>query len=297
MTLNAEFLWDGVAPEEGEVKFERRNDRNKAAEHMRLIADLIAKANADVVNLCEVENLQALTMLNDRYLAGMGYRVFFVQGTDTHTGQDMGLLTRLDPVGDRIQRDERKGTSGVVQKGVSKHYIARFEAGRSKIAMIGAHLLAFPRDKNRKSEREAQADALRQMAVDLSQDGYHIIVLGDLNDFDGSPDSLDRSDSKPITRVLTWIRGMDPKSKSDDLRNALAMVPKERRYTCFYDRNSNGRVDEDTEFDAIDHVLLSPFLYESIEKVEILHGHDPMKVTDHFPIVVTIQWPPKPPTD
>ncbi len=34
MTLNAEFLWDGVAPEEGQVNFPWKNSETEATEHM-----------------------------------------------------------------------------------------------------------------------------------------------------------------------------------------------------------------------------------------------------------------------
>lgn len=292
MTLNAEWLWDGLPPEEGQIEFgERRGSPQKAAQHMEAIAGIIAKGDADIVLLCEVENLQALEMLNDRFLKGKGYRAFLVNGKDTHTGQDVGLLTRLDPIGDRITRDDRKGSSGATSKGVSKNLVARFESQGSRLAVIGVHFLAEPMNQERKADREAQADAVRGMAQDLWKQGYFVVVMGDLNDFDGAEDSLDKASSKPITKVLKTIRELDPNDKTDDLLNAAAHVPKELRYTCFFDRNKDGRVDPETEFDSIDHILLSRPLYHRIRKVRILHDHDPTKVTDHFPVVVKLAWP------
>ncbi|MEP0766262.1 MAG: hypothetical protein HRF45_06950 [Fimbriimonadia bacterium] len=292
MALNAEWLWDGLPPEEGRVEFgDRRGSPHKSAEHMKAIAAIIAKADADIVLLCEVENLKALEMLNDRYLQGKGYRAFLVDGKDTHTGQDVGLLTRLDPIGDRISRDDRKGRSGATSKGVSKNLIARFESQGSKIAVIGVHFLAEPMNRERKAEREAQADAVRGIARDLWKDGYQVIVMGDLNDFDGAEDSLDKRGSRPITNVLKTIRDLDPDDSTDDLLNASAHLPQELRYTCFFDRNKDGEIDADTEFDAIDHILLSRPLYHRIRDVRIFHDHDPTKVTDHFPIVVKLAWP------
>jgi len=35
MTLNAEFLWDGVSPEEGRVDFDCKHSQTEAEEHMR----------------------------------------------------------------------------------------------------------------------------------------------------------------------------------------------------------------------------------------------------------------------
>ena len=57
MTLNAEFLWDGVEPEEGQVNFAWKNSPTKAKQHMKKVADLILYSNPDIVNLVEVENL------------------------------------------------------------------------------------------------------------------------------------------------------------------------------------------------------------------------------------------------
>ena len=87
MTLNAEFLWDGVAPEEGRVDFPWKHSAVEAREHMRGVAEIIIRSDPDIVNLVEVENLQALTTFNDEFLAGRGYAVHLDQGTDSFTGQ------------------------------------------------------------------------------------------------------------------------------------------------------------------------------------------------------------------
>ena len=39
ITLNAEFLWDGVAPEEGQVRFPWKFSQTEAEEHMQQVAD------------------------------------------------------------------------------------------------------------------------------------------------------------------------------------------------------------------------------------------------------------------
>src|SRR5262245_60761844 len=134
MTFNAEFLWDGVQPEEGQADFPWKGSQTEAEEHMRRIAEVIIRANPDVINLVEVENLASLTRLNDLFLAGRGYRPFLVKGTDTATGQDVGLLTRIDPLGDQIRRDARQGQSGAVLKSVSKNYIAALPLGATRIS-------------------------------------------------------------------------------------------------------------------------------------------------------------------
>jgi hypothetical protein len=42
-----------------------------------------------------------------------------------------------------------------------QHYFTSIQANGYKIALVGAHLLAFPTDSTRCSEREAQATVLR----------------------------------------------------------------------------------------------------------------------------------------
>src|SRR5688572_22215007 len=72
MTFNAEFLWDGIPPEEGTADFPWRDSQAEAEEHMKAVADIIVQSNPDIINLVEVENLEALTTLNDKFLIGRG---------------------------------------------------------------------------------------------------------------------------------------------------------------------------------------------------------------------------------
>lgn len=271
---NVEFLWDGVEPEDGDadIRFPWRGSPEKAATHMEEIARTIRRVDADLVNLVEVEDERALRTFVERHLAGLGYRPYFVEGTDTATGQDVALLSRFEVAS--FGRDPRRGRSGTTRKAVSKNYVATLDlptsAGTKKLGLVGLHFLANPTRENRIGPREAQADAVRGMAVELASQGRSMIVWGDFNDFDGPLD--DAKGSRPITRVLEWIRALDPDDPSDDLVNALARVPRAERVTS---RGPFGN--------AIDHVLLSPDLAAAIERVEVLHdapgsGHSPIVV-------------------
>ena len=75
---------------------------------------------------------------------------------------------------------------------------------------------------------------------------------------------------------------------SDDLRNVITEVPPEERFTSFYDRDDDGLI-EAGELSAIDHILLSPRLFEQLREVIYVQSHDPRTYTDHFPIVVTLE--------
>lgn len=288
MTINGLFLWDGVAPEEGDVDFPWKNSQTEAEEHMEEVARLIRSNDPDIVNVVEVENGAALNRMNDLFLAGRSYKVFFVQGKDSATGQDVALLTRVDPEGGAVARDERLGQSGTVQKGVSKHYFGTIPVGDTRIFILGLHFLARPLDDTRRLEREAQADAVRSMILAHRCATCEIVVLGDFNDFDGGADSSDHKDSMPITNVLRIVRGLGPTTPADDLLNAAKFVPKGERFTAFFDQNENNHTDPPQEFTSIDHVLLSQRLADRVQVVEIDHDFDPVSVTDHFPVVVQV---------
>lgn len=291
MALNCEFMWDGVAPEEGaaSVTFPWKGNQTLAEAHMKQIANLILRGNPDVVSLEETENLHAVQVLNDKFLAGRGYKPYFIQGTDTFTGQDVALLTRIDPDGNKIERDDQIGHSGIETSGVSKNYFAKMTVGSAKIALIGLHLLAQPTSTQRKAKRQAQADVVRSLAVDLAKQGRQVIVLGDLNDWDSDPACRDFKDDLPISTVLATIRGMDPATPSDDLMNAASFMPKEDRYSDFWDQNSDNVIQSPQEFSMIDHILLSPVLAAEVEDAYIPHEEDPRVVSDHFPVIVRLR--------
>lgn len=286
MTLNAEFLWDGVAPEEGQADFPWKFSQIEAEEHMQEIAQIIIQNNPDIVNLVEVENLNALTTFNNNFLDGRGYRPYLSNGKDTYTGQDMALLTRIDPEGNAIERDDRNGQSGSVRKSVSKNYYTTISLGNNKLFIIGLHLLARPLQEDRRLAREAQADAIRSIALEKQCQNCSLVIMGDFNDYDGEEKSRDHIDSMPITNVLRMIREMNPNKNEDDLINAASFMPKANRYTAFYDANDNGDIDQSRELTSIDHILLSPELAAKVDLVEMPHNYNPTEITDHFPIVV-----------
>lgn len=291
MTLNAEFLWDGIAPEDGRIRFAWRGSPAAARAHMAAVAALISRADPDIVNLVEVEGLAALERFAARFLADRDYRAYLVDGTDRFTGQDVGLLTRIDPVSLSIDRDDRRGRRGAVAKSVSKNYYARFRVGGLKFGLIAIHYLARPHDPTRRTKREAQAAATAMLARQLAAEGYAPIVLGDFNDYDGADGSRDHLDNRPISNVMATVKSMDPADPADDLINLSAMVAKPDRYTAYWDRNRNGRVDPPDEFSAIDHILVDPALIRHVIRVEMPHNHDPRRVTDHYPVVATFRVP------
>lgn len=290
MTFNAEFLWDGIEPEEGQANFIWKGSEEDALEHMEDIAAVIIQHNPDIINLVEVEGMPALRLFNDRFLAGRGYKPYLVEGKDTATGQDVALLTRIDPENERIERTDRQGKSGPVEKSVSKNYFAKFTINERKIALIGVHFLANPHDQSRIHPRQAQADAIQTLALELRGEQYSPIILGDFNDYDGAFDSLDHRGNFPITNVIEQCKTLDTVDPSDDLVNLISLVPKALRYTAFWDRDDDFFIDGPEEFSAIDHILVANELVSAIDYVDIPHQHDPRLVSDHFPVIVAFKF-------
>jgi hypothetical protein len=69
-----------------------------AETHMNYIADTIRALNPDIINLCEVEGCDELNILTQLLTTSNDYNVYLKKGTDTGTGQNVGLITKIDPI-------------------------------------------------------------------------------------------------------------------------------------------------------------------------------------------------------
>ncbi len=283
-SFNGEFLFDGEG-DEGQADFPWKGDPDKARAHRDAVGRVVRMLDADVVVMPETENLNALTLMNTESLAGMGYTPYLVPGQDRFTGQNLGLLSRV-PV-DTTGRTNERVAVGVTdqQYGVSKNVFARMTLAGMPVTVIGVHFLAQPDNPARQPQREAQGEIIRRLVASEVGLGRQVIVMGDFNDFDDAVP--DRRGSVPITNVLATIKraGDGP---ADDLVNVIGDVPQASRFTSLYDRNNDGVIGPD-DLSAIDHILLSPALYARVRDVRYVHAHDPRTVTDHFPIVVTLE--------
>jgi hypothetical protein len=192
-------------------------NQSEAQTHMDWVSQVITDLNPDYVNLCEVEGCDELNELVDK-LDG-SYEPYLIKGTDSSTGQNVGIITRVDPVVN-LYRDESRysypipgskcgytGPSGT--SGVSKHYITELNLSGLNIAVIGLHFLAIPTDPTRCAEREAQALVVQQIASKYLNLGYEVIMLGDMNDYDGQV--LDVNKSIPMIDHILVTPGLTNK--------------------------------------------------------------------------------------
>ncbi len=282
-TFNGEFLFDGEG-EEGGADFPWKSNREAARTHRDAVAAVIRQLDADIVLIAETETKGVLEAMIAESLDGLGYTAYLVDGTDTFTRQNVGMLARL-PI-EAVGRTDELLPVGLTDQlyGVSKNIWAHLTIGGVPTTLIGVHFLARPDDLERKPRREVQAEVIRRLIERETLAERAVIAIGDFNDFDH--EVLDIRSSRPITDVLERIKSVGP-SGDDDLVNVLGDVPQRERFTAFYDRDDDQQIDPG-EFSAIDHILLSPALYRRVREVHFVHSHDPRQVSDHFPIVVTL---------
>jgi len=91
------------------------------------------------------------------------------------------------------------------------------------------------------------------------------------------------------SRVLDIIKGLDGDKKGAyELRSAAERIPEVERFSDWWDENEDC-VSKLDEFSMIDHVLVTPFLYEKISNAFVYHGYDEFcgkYDSDHYPLVV-----------
>ena len=271
-------------------------DMKEQQKHIDSVAEVLLELEPDIVHFAEVEGCDVLIQVAPDPIV---YTAFLIQGKDTATHQNVGILTKIDPVLPLNRSEERveypvpystcnyQGTSGTT--GVSKHLIAEFSIHNRTIAIIGAHLLAYPTDPMRCAEREAQAQVLQLIVVDYIHKGYEIIVLGDLNDYDA--EIPDANGHKPLSTVLDILKGSAGSHKGlYSLRSVGDRISQETRYSDWYDENHNC-VSSQSEFSQIDHILVTEYLYDNLAKVFMYQSYEQSCasfVSDHYPMVIDI---------
>jgi exonuclease III len=270
---------------------------SEASTHLQYISKIVEEVDPDIINFCEVEGCDELNALKSKL--DSSYLPYLKKGKDTSTGQNAGMLTRIDPLVDLYRTEERisypisgsncgyKGEPDT--SGVSKHYITEYSLGNMNIAFIGLHLIAFPIDSVRCAQREAQAQVIQNVVYSYIKKNYEIIVLGDLNDFDS--EVLDANNNKPLSRALDILKGnFGTYEGSYQLQNAAEDILKIKRFTAWWDSNNNCK-SAPTEFSMIDHILLSPALREKVIEASIYHGYEEFCGTynsDHYPVIIKL---------
>ncbi|ETO07780.1 hypothetical protein RFI_29612 [Reticulomyxa filosa] len=293
-----------------------------AKEHLEELAQYIATLDADIIVAVEVSDCWILSeLISQMGSAGKAYRPYLKFGIDTSTGncvdmspfffihinvyllyvvtgQNVGLLTKIDPVEDLTRSSQMNSypisgskcgyqTSSSPTTSCSKHFRTRFQIdslnGQSFfLTLFGLHFIAYPTTADRCAKREAQAWIIRNYASQAIANGDQIIVIGDFNDFDDQ--NIGADSATPTSQVFKILREMT----SPNLQNVNGWIPQTQRYSNWYDKNSNCKDDGDKEHSLIDHILVSNDLFSSLTNVQALHEYPGVcgsLYSDHYPIV------------
>jgi exonuclease III len=271
-------------------------NQSEAEIHLDYVTNVVKTLNPDIINFCEIEGCDELNRIKDS-LDG-NYMPYLKKGTDTSTGQNVGMLTRIDPLVN-LYRTEMKYSYPVANSkcgytgapgtsGVSKHYITEFQIHGLSIAFIAAHLLAIPTDIARCAQREAQASVLQYMIYDFIANGYEVIMLGDFNDYDA--EVADINNDKPISMVLDILKGnAGDLAGKYRLNNVAERIEQQNRYSDWWNSDNNCNTASQNDYSMIDHVLVSDAILPYISDVFIYHGYQEYcgkYNSDHYPVVV-----------
>jgi exonuclease III len=274
-------------------------NQSQANTHMSYVSSVIKDLNPDLINFCEVEGCDELNILKGQL--DNSYTPYLLKGTDTSTGQNVGMLTRVDPIKTLYRTETRYdypiygskcGYTGYGSTGVSKHYITEFKFNTMNIALISAHLIAIPTDPSRCAQREAQASVLQPIISNYILKGYEVIMLGDFNDFDG--EILDVNNNKPTSQVVNILKGnFGEYAGKYQLFSVADNVVQSERYSDWYDSDNNCNTASSKDYSMIDHVLVTSAIKNNIFDVFFYHGYQEYcgkYNSDHYPVVVDLYF-------
>ncbi len=181
---------------------------------LQRVGGVLARLEADVLVLEEVEGVELLERLAAGALAGRGYRSFLREGYDPR-GIDVGVLSRLPFEPGPSHLEERAADGRRLWARDLLEVKIPWDDGT--LLLLGAHLVSRldPAEDERRREQAVRiGEIARDAAADPSTVG--VLVAGDLNDLPGSaalapllrdPACLDAGGSLPPAEAWTWSGG------------------------------------------------------------------------------------------
>ncbi len=272
-TFNVENLFDASPPHPSDPPLPTTRQYKL---DLTKTADAIARLGAPtIVGLQEVENLGILEdLVEEEAIAGFDYRPVLIEGNDSR-GIDVAYLVRGDQatVEGAVALPAPEGLTSrpPLLIAVTLH----LEGSEAKVYVLNNHFSSMAGgEKPTEPRRKAQAAWNVKLVEDiLARDPEaHIAVLGDLNSFYDSP---------PLD-VL----------RAAGLRHVYEFVAPERLYSYIFQGES----------ETLDHILVTPGLYERLVRVEALHidadyppplpdDDSARRVSDHDPIIAVFRLP------
>ena len=279
-TWNVEWLYDHKNSKTGVTLEKEMNAPSKKEYFQRIdsFAEAINKLNPDFLALQEIEGRHILKALAGALRSGYGkrYRYAFIEGTDTHTGQDVGLLIRegWNHQQKRFRFDRNSNPRG---RNLSKHLRVDLSRGNERFTVVIVHLLTDQK------KRLQQAYTLRSWLDEL--DRKQLVVLGDFNTKARFSQTSKGSD-------VGVIRGFKTASANDDLYDAHQKLGKRATHV-------SGR--------QLDRILLSRPLWKRLDRVwvspklavkgnedrgrKVLYSEpvSTQDLSDHYPLMIQLK--------
>ena len=269
-TFNVYWLFDDEPP------LQRWGDRRKDQtweQALAKVADAVAKIDADVIALQEVEDRHAVERLNDALAErNKSYPYFWVgAGTDPFTGQDVAILSRFPNITEPILayttlREDFNTHSGYPRVAALQKFMrVDMEILEEVVTVYVLHLRSrIGNPITSDGERLAQAKMVRRLVrATLEKGRPKVVVMGDFNDGAES-------------EALREIRGLNdaswdmfPASESERMQG--------ESWTYVYDDARH----------ALDHILLSKFLFDEVTSAAVIRFDD--DVSDHDAFAVDVQ--------
>jgi uncharacterized repeat protein (TIGR01451 family) len=267
-TLNAENLFDNRDPHPSDPP--QPSGSEYELDLLKMANTITAMGAPVIVGLQEVENIDILeALVKQDAIAEYHYLPYLVEGTDSR-GIDVAYLVRSD------QATVEGATAYPAPEGLTSRppllitTTVHLEDGDQTVYVLNNHFTSMSAgEKPTEPRRKAQAawNVALVEGIQASDPDALVVVLGDLNSFYDSP---------PLD-VL----------REAGLRHVYESVEPERPYTYIYQGES----------ETLDHVLVTPSLYELLEEVVTLHINadypppipgDPsaQRTSDHDPLVV-----------
>lgn len=272
-TFNAKNLFNDRIDGESGILDEEESTPTSAQYQTKLrdTATLLSRLDADLLMLQEIENRAVLDDLADRPEIGRSYPYRYLSAGNDPRGIDIGFLSVFPIESQSTHKDDYFGRTDI--SGGPKYRYARDcleihlrVAGRPLI-LLGVHFKAKSNDDPDKRLAEAQhtryiADFLAEKDPDAA-----IVILGDFNDFPGSP-PMDAIDGSPL------------------FQSTGRRLPASNAWSVFSSSTSTGVALHD---DVVANPLLGSYFVQDSET--IIHDEElPQNladVSDHAPVAGT----------
>ncbi len=184
MTWNVEWMYDDNQADNRSDLAREQSSPSKEYWQWKVaaVADAISKANAWIVALQEIEGDQTLAALvaELRERHNLSFRYAFIQGMDSFTEQDVGLLYRDGLTEYRRHEQSRTMYDSQQYYNLSKHLVAVFRWSNvaAPLTIMTAH---FRATEEAEALRVRQARLARFWLQPLLDQGNDVMLVGDLN--------------------------------------------------------------------------------------------------------------------